>query len=124
MIRGQVSADGAAMIRLQILGPADASQTIDAVIDTGFSGYLCLARTFIDSLELPFRQTETYTLADNSNIELDVFRCNVMWDGRVRPAFALAADGAPLLGMSLLRGFRLGIAVIDGGEVKIESLEA
>ena len=42
MITGKVTADAEAMIELQVAGPAQPSQQIFAVIDTGYNGYLTL----------------------------------------------------------------------------------
>jgi hypothetical protein len=50
------------------------------------------------------------------------FHAFVEWHGTPREVIALAADGDPLIGMSLLRGSRLSIDVINGGEVRIDAL--
>ena len=36
---------------------------IPALVDTGFSGYLCLSKWYIDQLEMNFKFVERYELA-------------------------------------------------------------
>ena len=52
MISGRVTVNREAMIKLEVVGPARQSQGIDAVIDTGFNGYVTLPRNLIDSLNI------------------------------------------------------------------------
>jgi hypothetical protein len=46
----------------------------------------------------------------------------VIWDGQARDVLALAADGCPFLGMSLLYGSVVTLHVVDGGLVTIAPL--
>lgn len=55
-------------------------------------------------------------------VSLDAYRVGIEWDGQVRVVPALAAEGGPLVGMSLLRGSEVRIEVMDGGEVVIRPL--
>jgi len=123
MIRGEVNRNTEAVIRIEVFGPSSLLRKVDAVVDTGFSDYLSLPIEIVTFLGLPFRETETYALADDTDVDLDVYACTVSWDGRRRRAFAVAADGGVLIGMSLVRGHRLTIDVVDGGPVTIESLQ-
>ncbi len=119
MIHGKVTPADEAVIQIEVLGPSGLSHVVVAVIDTGFSDYLSLPLRIVDLLKLPFRETETYSLADDTDVELDVFACDVVWDGRVRRDFVVAADGDALVGMSRIRGHRLTIDALDGGSVTI-----
>jgi len=93
-----------------------------AVIDTGFSDYLTLPPQAIRTLGLPEGGSMRVSLADNSETDLQVYAGTVSWDGRSRDITILAAEGVPLIGMSLLYGFELRIRTIDGGSVTITSL--
>ena len=53
MIRGEVSADWEATIRLKVLGPSGQEEDVEAVIDTGFNGFLTLPPDLIARLGCP-----------------------------------------------------------------------
>jgi hypothetical protein len=53
---------------------------------------------------------------------MDVFAGSVLWEGHAQAVMVLAADGSPLVGMGLLEGSRLCLAVADNGPVTIERL--
>jgi hypothetical protein len=52
----------------------------------------------------------------------DVYTGLVIWDGEYRYIDINAAETAPLVGMSLLYGYRVQIDAIEGGLVTIQSL--
>ena len=102
MIQGVVNAAYEAVIPLTVQGPAGQTQDIDAVINTGFTGFLTLPSGVVVELGLPFINVSQATLADGSEVTLDVFRATVLWDGEPRYVRAYAADATPLAGMRLL----------------------
>jgi clan AA aspartic protease len=122
VIRGEVDANDQAIIPLEVERPDGRREEIDFVIDTGFTGYLTLPSARIATLQLAFQQRQTYTLADGSSSVFDIFLATVCWDGQDRDVPVLATEGDPLVGMRILRGSRLRIEVLDGGEVQIEPL--
>lgn len=120
MILGKVNARREAVVPLQIRSADNRTVYRQIVIDTGFSGFLTLPLTLIISLKLSLVETRTYTLGDNRNIDFDLYAATVIWDGMDRTILALATDGDPLMGMSMLHGYRLFVDVVDGGDVTIE----
>ena len=120
MIQGQINADNEAVIPLRIRSANGQEIDFDAVIDTGFSGYVTLPPATIATLQLPFQQRQTYVLGDNSQVQFDVYLATVVWDGQARDIAVLAADGGVLVGMRMLRGYQVFLDVIDGGDVRIE----
>ncbi len=121
MIEGVVNAAYEAVITLTVQGPAGQTQDIDAVVDTGFTGFLTLPSGVVMELGLPFINVSQATLADGSEVTLDVFRATVLWDGEPRYVRAYAADATPLTGMRLLDRHNLNIDVEDGGKVVIQA---
>lgn len=95
---------------------------VEAVVDTGFTGHLALPPALIGELSLPLRGSRDSFLADGSRVSLDAYRVGVEWDGRVRVVPALAAEGGPLMGMSLHRGHEIRIEAVDRGEVQNRAL--
>ena len=123
MIEGVVNADYEAVIPLTVQGPAGQAQDIEAVIDTGFTGFLSLPSGVVVALGLPFISASQATLADGSQVTLNAYRAMVLWDGELRYVRAYAADAIPLAGMRLLDRHYLNIEVVDGGRVVIQARE-
>jgi predicted aspartyl protease len=61
-------------------------------------------------------------LGDGSETLFDIHDANVIWDGQFREIEINSADTEPLLGMSMLRGYRLEVDTIQGGLVTIKAL--
>ena len=97
-------------------------QAIDAVIDTGFNGFLSLPSTIITTLNLPWSGSDFVTLGDGSETYFDLYTGTVIWDGQYREIDIAESETEPLLGMALLYKYRLQIDNIEGGKVKIEAL--
>jgi clan AA aspartic protease len=97
---------------------------IDAVIDTGFTGFLTLPLSVLTTLNLQAYRREEGTLGDGSTCIFDVYRGLVIWDGELRRIDINASETAPLVGMSLLYGYRMQLDAIEGGTVIIQSLSS
>lgn len=122
MITGSVTPEREAVIRLQIRDTTGTLADIEAVVDTGFNGFLTLPIAHVKSLLLPLQGTRDALLADGSTVRLDIYRATVLWDSQPRAVQILAAEGGPLVGMSLLYGYAVLIKVVDGGDVEITAL--
>ncbi len=123
-MRGRVD-DGAreAVLPLRVLDEAaNRAEEVDAVVDTGFTGALCLPPERVRSLSLPLVGRGIAVLADGRAVETSVHRARVVWHGRERVVRVLATEGGPLVGMALLRGSRLTVDAAPGGAVRIEEL--
>lgn len=122
MIHGRVDQNCEATIRLVVGNAASQRQLVDAVIDTGFTGYLTLPLSVLSNLNLrPYRR-EAGTLGDGSTCIFDVYRGVVIWNGEFRQVDINASEASPLVGMSLLYGYRVQFDAIEGGDVTIQSL--
>jgi clan AA aspartic protease len=95
---------------------------VDAVIDTGFNGFLSLPTESIIELGLPWNYRDRATLGDGSETLFDVYNAEVIWNGQYREIEVNAAETEPLLGMRMLKGDRLQVDTIEGGLVTIEML--
>jgi clan AA aspartic protease len=122
MIAGVVNAALEATIRLTVAGASGEVHEIEAVIDTGLSGFLTLPSTLIAALEWPLLGRQQGLLADGNLHVLDIYAVPVIWDGRPRTVETEAVDAQPLIGMSLLLGSERRIQVANGGMVTIEAM--
>jgi len=122
MISGTVTGGREAIVELVVLGPGGRSELIEAVVDTGFNGYLTIPPSLTARLALPLAGSEPARLADGGLVSLDFHRATVLWDGKLRDVLSIAADNDPLIGMALLDGFRLTLDAVLGGPVTIEPL--
>jgi clan AA aspartic protease len=120
LILGQVNPRLEAVIPVLVRDAAGRPLTQDAVIDTGFSGYLTLPLAAITTLQLPFLSARVYSLGNNATANFDIYKATLFWDGQDRDIQVLASEAHPLVGMSLLKGFRITIDAVDGGDVHIE----
>jgi len=66
MITGVVTANPEPVIRVVIRGPQGQERETEALIDTGFSGWLSLPTDMIAALGLPGRRRGRALLADGS----------------------------------------------------------
>jgi clan AA aspartic protease len=111
-----------ALIRLTIRGFRGRQQEIEAVVDSGYTGWLTLPPTAIAALNLRWQTFGRGILADGSVSAFDVCQARVVWDGRVRSVFVDEFDASPLIGMALLRGYEYKMQVRARGKVTIKRL--
>lgn len=124
MIVGAITGDREAIIRFPVRGLSGRLQEVEAVIDTGFNGYLTLPNSLVETLRLRFHSHTIVTLGDGSNRALRQYEAVVGWGQQERDVLVLAAEGGPLVGMALLYGHKVFLHVVDGGMVTIETTSA
>ena len=123
MMFGIVNENREAIIRIAVGDANSPKQMVDAIIDTGFTGFLSLPTSTIESLGLPWSFRDCGTLGDGSEVIFDMYIATVIWDGQIQLVDVAASEADPLVGMSLLHGFKVQIEAVEGGTVKIESLK-
>ena len=123
MIEGVVNAAYEAVVSLSLQGAEGRPREIEAVVDTGYTGFLTLPPALVGELGLPFAYVGRAFLANDDEVEFDVHDVTVLWDGQPRQIRAAATGSTPLVGMLLLDGNDLSIQVRDGGRVVIQAGE-
>lgn len=122
MMQGVVNQSCEAILPIVVKNSA-ITQLVDAVIDTGFSGFLTLPSNIIAALDLTWKGRDVATLGDGTSCIFDVYIASVIWDGHYRPIDINESETVLLIGMQLLRGYDLRIRTIEGGIVTIEALK-
>ncbi len=122
MISGMVT-DRHATVSLPFLLQNDTRILIEFVIDTGFTGELCLPLEAVSLMGLTFRHDTFANLADNSEILLPIYEAMVLWGEDEREVLVIATGRRPLLGTALLHEQELVIQFTEGGIVTIDELK-
>ena len=122
MIVGSVNANYEPVIQLSICGMGSQIHEQTAIIDTGFNGWLSLPTDFIAALGLPWKRRGRATLGDGRECVFDVYEAAVIWDEQLLTIPIDEAETDPLVGMSLMEGYRLTIEAIEGGLVQLEKI--
>ena len=102
MIEGVVNTRYEAIVPLSLQEPGGQLQEVEAVVDTGYNGYLTLPPSLIARLGLPRRSRGHAYLADGSLAYFDYYGVIVLWDGDLRDVDVGEMDSSPLVGMRLL----------------------
>lgn len=125
MMRGRITAADQAVLDLAVFGPTGRHETFRVVIDTGFNGHLTLPSDVVAHLDLRFHSMAVASVAGATSLATRRFHGEVMWDGRPKEAFVLEAEGMPLLGMAMLRGYRVTFdALLDGAVTMVAIAES
>lgn len=111
-----------ARVDLVLRLPGQPDLQIECVIDTGFEGALTLPPGAVMALHLPYLTHLAANLADDTDIQVDVYGATVLWDGRTQEVAVLALGQRPLVGTALLAGYHLGVDFAEGGAVRVDIL--
>jgi len=121
MMQGYVNENYEAVLTV-VVKNGNKLKSINAVIDTGFTGFLSLPIAIITELDLSWNYRDRGTLGDGSETLFDIYDAMIIWNGQYREIEVNGAETDSLIGMSLFRGYRLQIDTIPGGLVTISTL--
>lgn len=122
MITGVVRPSLEAVLQLSVHDAGGKTHDIEAVVDTGFNGFLTLPPALITQLGLAWLSSQQGELADGSLRIFDVFAATIIWEGKARQVEVEALGASPLIGMNLLRNYELRIHVAVGGAVIVSAI--
>lgn len=122
MISGTVNGNLEPAVHLLVRGPEGQEQEIEAVVDTGFNGFLTLSPPLVRRLGLPHIGQSRALLANGKEELLDLYEVTVLWDGHWRSVEADASGTDALLGMSLLYRYSVYVESVEGGALLIEAI--
>jgi clan AA aspartic protease len=122
MITGIVNADFEPIINISICGSDGKIYTQEAIVDTGFNGWLSLPPDLIAQLNLRWKRRGRVVLGDGSECVFNVYEAIIMWDGNLRTIPIDEADSEPLVGMSFMEGYQLMVQVYEGGAVSLSKV--
>ncbi|HUG70655.1 MAG TPA: hypothetical protein VMM76_23100 [Pirellulaceae bacterium] len=120
MIAGAVTGDREIVIQVDALAADRSFVSIQAVVDTGFNGFVTLPLDVLNALGATAAGTRRAELGDGHVVELGVYFLKINWQDEVREILAIQAETTPLVGMSLLWGSRVCFDAEEGGTVAID----
>ena len=119
MIEGQINDQYEAIITLTVNSPDGVTEEVEAVVDTGFNGFLCLPETVVQRLHLQYLNSTTAFMADDRRRILRIHQAQIDWDGSSKTVEAHASGATALVGMQLMQDHRLEMDIRIGGAVRI-----
>lgn len=119
MIEGRINDRYEPVITIRVSDPGGKQIEVDAVVDTGFNGFLCLPQEVVESLQMPYLYSRTARMADDQDRNMRLHQAEVVWDGQVRTVEAHASGATALVGMQLMTHHRLEMDIRIGGAVRI-----
>jgi clan AA aspartic protease len=122
MIRGVINPEFEPIIPLSIRRADGKIFTQDAIVDTGFNGWLSLPPDLIVALNLSWKRRGRAILGDGSECVFNVYEAIVLWDDTLLAIPVDEADAEPLVGMSLMEGYALKMQIFEGGPVELRKM--
>lgn len=124
MITGIVNQEFEPIISISLRDADGNIYTQDAIVDTGFNGWLSLPPDLIAQLNLNWKRRGRAILGDGSECVFNVYEAVVIWDGDLLTIPVDEADSEPLVGMSLMEGYQLIVQVFEGGSVELSKVKS
>ena len=126
MIRGRVEEneygrlEGWLTIPVERERASEGLRQCEVVVDTGFTDWLMLPEPVIAELGLVSQGKVSVTLATGEESQVDYYLTRVLWHGELIWVEIIGSLDQSLLGMEMLRSYRLAMDAWVGGEVIIE----
>ena len=122
MISGTVNDELQPVVPLTLRDASGQTRDVEAVIDTGFNGYLTLPSNLTGTLGLPWVARHQGLVADGTVHTFDVYAATVVWDGKDRLVETEIVEAQPLIGMAFLLEHDLWIRVRRSGAVEVRAI--
>lgn len=122
MILGRFEIGAGALMPIQLRRADGGWQSLEAIVDTGFDGFLSLGSAELAALALTRTDVAAVTLAGDIGVRAPVYGAAARWDGCERQIDIVQFDGPPMLGLSLLYGYELRIEIVRDGQVTVTAL--
>ncbi|MBU2523187.1 MAG: hypothetical protein KKE23_02770 [Nanoarchaeota archaeon] len=104
MLNGQINSEDDAIVEITLILKDDLSQ-MDAVVDTGFNGYISIPGKLIDKSDWYRFGEEEYELATGEIVCESIYIGEVIFDGKKRTILIVRSKGTEILiGTKLLSG--------------------
>ena len=104
MVKGHINDNLEIKVKLSILSRDSTETEVEAIVDTGFTGDMCLSESLVESVELDYVGTKSFELANGKIEEKEVFLGKIIFDdARQETLFIISESEDTLLGANLLK---------------------
>ncbi len=110
-------------VSLTVAGVNGIHSTIEATLDTGFTGSISLPLGLIEQLGLEYVRDRAVTLADGSQRDTAIYRGSVMLAGEWRDTEIHCSGFVALAGMRLMSGANISFDAVPNGDINYTSLD-
>jgi len=122
MITGVVTASREPITHIIVRDVNGQEHQYEAVVDTGYTGWLTLPPDVVAALGLSWRERGGAILADGNQALFDVYNAIVVWDGQPITIPVDEVDSDSLVGMSLMYGYELLMPILDGATFSLRRI--
>ena len=118
---GNNSTTGHLFVKIRVRSVAQPAiiREVEAMLDTGFTGYLTLPENILSEIGAMPVGIQSARTGDGNITRFRCYRGVVEWDGEERKVRILHSQTFPLVGMNLLWGLDLAAALRHEGRVSI-----
>ncbi len=120
---GRLDSRGDPLVQLAVVaaGGEERRHEMEAVLDTGFSGFLALPSDVIEALGLEQVGWEEFVTASGAKYFPGKYEAIIVF-GRREQMVEIVEAAEPLIGAALLSGYKVCITYEEGGPVEIEAV--
>ena len=119
MITCHINSKLEAIIAITIVAKDGKIREFEALVDTGYTGFLTLPLAILAELNLEIFASGRLTMADGHAVDVDLYQATILWDGQPRTIEVDALESEVLVGMSLLEGYDLHVHTVVDGQITI-----
>ena len=80
MIEGRINHQYEPVVTIAIVNPTGAPRELEAVVATGFNGFIILPEDLVEELDLPFLYSSQAFLADDRELNVQVHQVLLNWN--------------------------------------------
>ena len=104
-------------VSFDVVGPEGRVKSYSGILDTGFTGWIALPATDIDTLGLNFSHDDTLTLADDRTVRVSLYVGEVFLADRWHRVFVVQIGSIPLVGTGMVSNSRITIDMVPDGDI-------
>ena len=111
-------------VPIEVKGETEAPKTVNALLDSGFTGAVSLPLRVVEDLKLKWSGEHSVTLADASEVSVDLYEGIVDFAGGQYRCAILSTGDVPTVGIHLMQEARICFEAVPGCDGSLEPLNS